>query len=109
MRRIEKIEPFLQMGCLFQVTAGSVAGQFGEPAQLIARQLLEKGCVTILASDAHNAQHRPPQLDHGRDAAAEIVGSEMAEALVTSRPWEIVRGQFEKKQEQGARSKEQGV
>jgi len=109
MRRIEKIEPFVQMGCLFQVTAGSVAGLFGEQAQGIARQLLEKGCVTILASDAHNAQHRPPQLDHGRDAAAEIVGVEMAQALVTSRPWEIVRGQFETEQGQGTRDKGRSV
>lgn len=94
MRRPEKIEPFVEMGCLFQLTAGSVSGHFGEPALATARLLLEKGCVTVLASDAHNAFHRPPQLDHGRDAAAEIVGVELATAMVTSRPAELVRGQF---------------
>jgi len=59
MRRLDKITPFVEMGCLFQLTASSVAGLFGEPALDTARALLEKGCVTILASDAHNAQHRP--------------------------------------------------
>ena len=106
MRRFEKIEPFVAQGCLLQVTAGSVAGQFGEVAQATAWRLLEKGYVTILASDAHNAQRRPPELTHGRDAAAEIVGAQLAEEMVTSRPWELVKGQFEKA---GARSKEQGA
>jgi len=95
MRRLDKITPFVEMGCLFQVTASSVAGLFGEPALETARALLEKGCVTILASDAHNAQHRPPQLDHGRDAAAEIVGVEEAQRMVTERPWGLVKNQFE--------------
>jgi len=94
MRKLDKIEPFVEMGCLFQLTASSIAGLFGDQALDTARALLEKGCITILASDAHNATHRPPQLAHGRDAAAEIVGIEMAEAMVTSRPGELVRGQF---------------
>ena len=94
MRKLDKIEPFIEMGCLFQLTASSIAGLFGDSALETAQALLEKGCITILASDAHNAQHRPPQLDHGRDAAAEIVGAEIAEAMVTSRPAELVKGQF---------------
>jgi protein-tyrosine phosphatase len=94
MRKPDKLAPLLEMGCYLQVTAGSVAGDFGETAQKIARQLLEAGTVTILASDAHNASHRPPRLDHGRDAAAEIVGAEMAMALVTSRPASLIVGQF---------------
>lgn len=103
MRRLDKISPFIEMGCLFQLTASSVAGLFGEQALATARALLERGCVTILASDAHNVQHRPPQLDHGRDAAAEIVGAELATAMVTTRPAELVRGQFSDLAEAGYR------
>lgn len=94
MRDIDKIKPFIDLGCLFQVTAGSVAGQFGDNAQDIARQLLQMGCVTLLASDAHNAGARPPRLDHGRDAAAELVGEAEAQAMVTERPWSLVADQF---------------
>lgn len=101
MRRLDKIEPFVDLGCLFQLTASSVAGMFGEPAFETALALLEKGCVTILASDAHNAQHRPPQLDHGRDAAADIIGTDLAEELVTKRPWGLVEGQFKQIQDKG--------
>lgn len=94
MHDIDKVQPFIEMDCLFQVTAGSVVGSFGESAQDTARQLLEMGCVTILASDAHNAKRRPPRLDHGRDAAAKIVGKDLAEAMVTTRPQSLVVAQF---------------
>ena len=94
MRNIDHITPFIELGCLFQVTAGAVAGLFGEAVQHCAEQLLEMGCVTVLASDAHNAEHRPPRLDHGRDAAARIVGEKQAHELVFERPRSIVASQF---------------
>ncbi len=89
-----KLKPFIEQGCLLQVTAGSVAGRFGEPAQMIANALLELGLVTILASDAHNMQHRPPVLSEGMEHAARIVGAFQAERLVIDTPWQIARGHF---------------
>lgn len=94
MRNIDKLRPFIEMGCLLQVTAGSVAGDFGEPARQTAQHILESGKVSVLASDAHNAQHRPPRLDHGRTAAAGIVGDEAARELVYSGPAQLVSEQF---------------
>jgi protein-tyrosine phosphatase len=58
MRKLDKIQPFVQMGCLFQLTSGSIAGSFGESALETSRNLLEMGCVTVIASDAHNLAHR---------------------------------------------------
>lgn len=89
-----KLKPFIEQGCLLQVTAGAVAGRFGEPARLIANALLELGLVTILASDAHNIQHRPPVLVEGMQHAARIVGDFQAERLVIDTPWQIARGHF---------------
>ncbi len=90
MRKLDKLNPLIELGCLFQVTAGSVAGQFGDVAQERAEQLLERGVVTILASDAHHVDRRPVNLRAGRDAAAKIVGAEMAEQLVVGNPVRIV-------------------
>jgi protein-tyrosine phosphatase len=95
LRRLDKIQPLVDAGCLFQVTAGSIAGRFGSTARDRARQLLEMGVVTVLATDAHNIKRRPPLLDEGRDAAAVIVGAEMANKLVVDNPWKIVSCQFE--------------
>ncbi len=94
MRKPEKLKPLIEMGCLFQVTAGSVAGQFGEAAQERAEELLEQGVVTVLASDAHHVGRRPVNLSVGRDAAARLIGAEAAKILVHDNPLKIVGGQF---------------
>lgn len=94
MRAPKKLKPFLEQGCLLQVTAGSVAGHFGETAQELAHSLLEQGLVTILASDAHNVQHRPPHLAEGMQHAARIVGDAQAERLVKDTPWQIAQHHF---------------
>lgn len=94
MRKLETLQPLIDLGCLFQVTAGSVAGQFGESAQERAEQLLTMGVVTVLASDAHHVDRRPVNLQEGRQAAARIVGDETAQKLVYDNPLKIVAGHF---------------
>ena len=94
MRMPSRLKPFIEQGCLLQVTAGSVAGRFGPAAQEIALALLEQDVVTILASDAHNEQHRPPVLTEGLQEAARIVGESRAEELVQHTPWLIAQGHF---------------
>lgn len=95
MRSPAKLKPFLDQGCLLQVTAGSVAGQFGQAAEEVAHALLEQGVVTILASDAHNLQHRPPIISAGLREAARLVGDAKAEALVRTTPWQIAQSHFQ--------------
>jgi protein-tyrosine phosphatase len=89
---IDKITPFVSMGCWLQVTAGAVAGNFGEPSRKRAVELLERGWVTLLASDAHNLEHRPPELEPGRLAAAAIVGEAESWKLVRDTPLSIIAG-----------------
>ncbi|MFH1869652.1 MAG: CpsB/CapC family capsule biosynthesis tyrosine phosphatase [Pseudomonadota bacterium] len=90
LRSIDKLLPFVRLGCLLQVTAGAAAGSFGEHAQARAVDLLSRGWVTVLASDAHNMEARPPELEPGRVAAAKIVGEEESWKLVRDRPAEII-------------------
>lgn len=90
MRSLDKLLPFLEAGCLLQVTAGSLVGDFGGPAQQRAVEMLERGWVTVLASDAHNAKYRPPNLEPGRAAAARLIGEAAANDLVQRRPASIL-------------------
>ena len=90
IRDLTKIEPFVEMGCLLQLTASAVAGHFGEGPHRCARQLLELGVVTALATDAHNLKGRRPELREGMEAAAEIVGQEAAHDLVYKGPLAII-------------------
>ena len=95
MRAPSRLKPFIEQGCLLQVTAGSVAGSFGPAAQAIAHDLLQQGLVTVLATDAHNVDYRPPVLTDGLQQAAQLVGDAKAEALVRQTPWQIARGHFQ--------------
>lgn len=94
IRRIDSILPLVQLGCLLQITAGSITGHFGKPAQHRARQLLEMDAVFAIATDAHNCRNRPPILAQGCDAASHIVGHERAHQLVTTQPMQLVARQF---------------
>ncbi len=95
IRRLDAIAPLIAEGALLQVTADAVDGGFGPLARARAIELLERGWVTILASDAHNLEHRPPRLEAGRQAAARIVGEAESWRLVRDRPAAIARGVIE--------------
>ena len=90
MDDVNKLTPFVTMGCMLQLTAGSVEGRFGEHARERAMDLLARGWVSVLASDAHNLEHRPPELEPGRKAAAQIVGEEQSWKLVRETPLSIL-------------------
>jgi len=90
MDEVNKLTPFVTMGCMLQVTAGSVEGRFGEHARERAVDLLRRGWVSVLASDAHNLEHRPPELEPGRRAAAAIVGEPESWKLVRETPLSIL-------------------
>jgi len=94
MGNIDKLHPFLNMGCKLQVTAASVAGQFGEQPRQVALELLQRGWVSLLASDAHSLHRRPPELEAGRKAAQQVVGLQAANDLVVAGPLAIVGGMF---------------
>ena len=86
MRDLDVIAPFVEMGCLFQVTAMSMAGRFGVQSAQRAMEMLEKDWITVLATDAHNLEHRPPVLSEGYAAAKALVGEAAAQALVLDNP-----------------------
>ena len=92
MRDPARLEPFVRAGCLLQLTADSVAGDFGEVCALRAREFLERGWVSVLASDAHDTVDRPPRIAPGRNVAAKIVGEEEASRMTHGTPLRIVRG-----------------
>ena len=73
-------------GVWFQITAGSLTGDFGRNARYWAERLLDEGRVHLLATDAHDLKKRPPCLSRGRELAAKRIGEVEAENLVFTRP-----------------------
>ena len=91
---IEKITPFVKAGCLLQITSGSLTGVFGDGPMIRAKELLQRGWVSIIASDAHNRQTRPPEIEPGRAIAEEIVGESASWCMVRDKPLTIAAQQF---------------
>src|SRR5690242_5642196 len=61
----QRVLEWAEQGCLVQVTASALTGSWGERTQSMARGLLERGAVHILASDAHDVKRRPPVMSAG--------------------------------------------
>ncbi|HVW84507.1 MAG TPA: CpsB/CapC family capsule biosynthesis tyrosine phosphatase [Bryobacteraceae bacterium] len=89
-----KLEAWVSLGCLVQVTALSVLGGFGKRAEASAHQLLSKGLVHVIASDAHDPVHRHPRLDESFNAIAHQYGKDIAQLLFVDHPGRIIQGQF---------------
>jgi protein-tyrosine phosphatase len=90
MQSVARMEPFVKAGCLLQITAASVCGWFGKPAHVAALELLDRGWVTAVATDAHNLLHRPPVLAEARHAIRMRYGDQAATRLTESNPALIV-------------------
>lgn len=64
-RDIERLAAIVDAGALCSITAGSMTGRFGAPVKQFTADLLRRGLVHDVASDAHDHLHRPPGLMAG--------------------------------------------
>ncbi len=87
----DAIKRLAKAGVWMQLTAGSLVGTFGRKAKYWAERMLDEGMASILATDAHNIDRRPPDLAAGRICAARQVGEMEAEHLVLTRPDGVLR------------------
>jgi protein-tyrosine phosphatase len=91
---LQRVIEWAEQGCIIQMTGSALTGFWGERTRRAAEWLLEHRAVHVLATDAHDLEKRVPILSTSRDAAAQIVGGEIAEALVTGNPSAIVNDQI---------------
>ena len=82
----------VERGCLGQITAASLTGDFGRDARKAAEGLLRKNLVHFIASDGHSTNGRLPVLSSAVRAAAKIVGEDEARKMVTEYPRAIIEG-----------------
>jgi protein-tyrosine phosphatase len=87
-QRPELVDVLVDRGALVQLTAQSIAGRFGRATEHTARTLLERGTAHIVASDAHDATHRPIALS----AAVARLDEPLARWLTSDVPQAIVAG-----------------
>ncbi|MFQ3200694.1 MAG: protein-tyrosine phosphatase [Zhongshania sp.] len=94
LERPEQLAPLLEQGCLLQVTAASLTGNFGPKAEKMALSLISDGLATVVATDSHHTKRRPPLLRQAYDIVCKHEGYATAQALMVSNPWEITKSHF---------------
>lgn len=87
----EIIDSVNTVGCLIQITAGSLTGGFGRRARQLAERMLEEGRVDIIASDAHNLDTRRPGLSKAWEIVETRYGNELAVEVMVRKPALILR------------------
>jgi protein-tyrosine phosphatase len=89
-KRLDDLGEWVAMGCGIQVTGQSLLGDFGSRAQKFAERLLDEGLVHVVASDAHDLEHRPPRLDLAYERVAGEWGEEGARHLFVENPGAVL-------------------
>lgn len=90
--RLADLAAWVERGCLIQVTAQSPLGQHGRAAKTAAGELLHRGMVHFLASDAHDLEHRPPVLDAAWQFLERGFGRPTAQRLLADNPRAVLAG-----------------
>ncbi|MEH6462725.1 MAG: CpsB/CapC family capsule biosynthesis tyrosine phosphatase [Shewanella psychromarinicola] len=85
----ERITPFVQAGCLFQLTAASLLGDMGPAPQQLSEYFMQQRIYSIVASDCHSLKRRPPKLALAHDVISALVDEDYAYSMTTLIPHSI--------------------
>ena len=84
--RLPELEAWVAQGVHMQVTAQSLMGRFGKTATACAHELMGRGLVHFLASDAHDTRWRTTALDEARQYVDRRFGPEAGLRLFEENP-----------------------
>ncbi|MFC1453440.1 tyrosine-protein phosphatase [Verrucomicrobiota bacterium] len=85
-------EHVVEQGALLQLTAHSVVAAFSTDRRSLVGNLLLRGMAHIVATDAHDTEHRPPILSHAHAVCREVLGDGHADLLFKVNPERILQG-----------------
>jgi protein-tyrosine phosphatase len=88
----ERIRSLVKQGCLMQVAAGSLLGEFGSAARKTCEWMLRAHLVHFLATDARGSRTRRPLMRRAFEKTCECIGEEMAQRICIQNPASVVAG-----------------
>ena len=91
-RRLDDLARWVESGCYVQVTAGSYTGLFGRAARRCANELMHRGLIHFVASDAHDVQVRTPSLREAYGLLADTWGEDLIRPLFVENPKAVLAG-----------------
>lgn len=76
----------METGVLMQCNYGSIIGQYGERAQVIARKLFENNMVHFLGTDVHRQNSVYPNVPRALEEIEAIIGKDKLYEITTMNP-----------------------
>lgn len=89
---LELVGPLVAKGCLMQVTADSLVGNFGRRAQSAGEEMIGRGWVHFVSTDAHSTAARKPVLRPAFERLLELTDRQTALDLCCRNPAQVVAG-----------------
>jgi protein-tyrosine phosphatase len=91
-RSTERLQAWISLGCVLQITARSLSGHFGKGEQRCAWDLLRQGMGYVIASDARGMIQNPARLDAAWRLVKHDLGEDIARKLLIDNPRAIIQG-----------------
>jgi protein-tyrosine phosphatase len=88
----DSAEAWVAGGAALQVNAGGLVGAFGEASQAAAVHWIERGWVSLIATDAHSVGTRRPRMTEAAEFLAGRFGQDIAKRLCFENPQRILEG-----------------
>ena len=92
-RRLKDLTRWVQAGCRLQITAGSLTGAFGGRSKSSAHELIRRGLVHFVASDAHDCRFRAPSLHEAYRDLSETWGEDVVRPMFVDNPRSVLAGE----------------
>lgn len=86
----EQIRDLIHMGAKIQMNAGSLLGREGMKQAAWCRRLLKENLVHVIASDAHDSDTRPPEMEKAANYLERKYGEAYARRLLCSNPMKVL-------------------
>ena len=86
-------DDWVKSGSVMQINKGSLFGDFGKRSYRAAQWLLQNGMAHVIASDAHSASSRTPDLASVYDLIEETYDTLYADLLLEENPGRIINNQ----------------
>ncbi|MBQ7059508.1 MAG: hypothetical protein IJM83_09465 [Firmicutes bacterium] len=86
----EKVRALAKLGARIQVNAGSILGRDGLKTRFLVRSLLKENLVDVVASDCHDTEDRPCELQAAYYWIKEKYGASYAAAVLRDNPRKLL-------------------
>src|SRR5699024_11441551 len=76
------LKELIEMGCISQVTASSIVGDYTEEIRQAAHYMMKENLINVIASDAHDTIERPFNLIEAQNIIEAEYGVEYKDYIV---------------------------